>query len=48
MAERRYEEKFILFGSAHRGSADTNLTSNHEDAGWIPGLVQWVEDPELP
>ena len=25
-----------------------NLTGNHEVAGWIPGLAQWIMHPVLP
>ena len=39
---------FQLMESSHSGSAEMNLTSIFEDAGWIPGLAQWVKDPVVP
>ena len=33
--------------SSHRGTVEMNPTRNHEVAGSIPGLTQWVKDPVL-
>ena len=37
----------ITFGVPSMAQWLTNLTRNHEVAGLIPGLVQWVNDPAL-
>ena len=34
--------------SSRRGTVLTNMTRNHEVAGLIPALAQWVKDPALP
>ena len=36
--------KIFYLRSSHRGSLETNVTRNHEVAGSIPGLTQWVKD----
>ena len=41
--KKKKKKKGCVWGSSHRGSAETNLTSTHEDVGSIPGLVQWIQ-----
>ena len=38
--ERKYK---TLGGSSCHASVEMNPTSIHEDAGWIPGIAQWVK-----
>ena len=39
--------KWVVLWSSHHGSAETNLTSIHENEGLIPGPAQQVKDLAL-
>ena len=48
MANMKRYSTLLVIRSSHCGSAETNLTSIHKDAGLNPGLAQWVKDSALP
>ena len=45
--QKKKNSKKYLFGSSCHGAVEMNLTKNHEVAGSIPSLPQWVTDLAL-
>ena len=43
-----HSSEITCFWSSRRGAAEMNPTRNHEVAGLILGLTQWVKDLALP
>ena len=47
MRHQKTQRLNTVLGSSHCGAAEMDLTSILKDADLIPGLTQWVKDPEL-
>ena len=47
MLYKNHSEKIYMSREFCRGTVETNPTRNHEVAGLIPGLAQWVKDLTL-